>query len=176
MRSVPMSAGNPALLREFSPCSHEISARSRERIEQRVFLEHHADVRPHPQQIPFAHVVDALAVDDDRAGIDTFVNATATLPRSFIPIAARRASIGLRNAGGNRPPRPHFLAGRKLAEALTWFRAIPSGRASEKSAIFTRRLIRPTHTVTASCGNPAAVLREPVGAPCASRAPGPSAA
>ena len=40
-----------------------------QRIEQRAFLEQHADVGAHAQQLALGHLVDALAVDEDRARI-----------------------------------------------------------------------------------------------------------
>ncbi len=41
--------------------------RHRQRVEQRVFLEHHADVGAHLQEIELRHLIDALAVDENRA-------------------------------------------------------------------------------------------------------------
>ena len=41
----------------------------RQRIEERVLLEHHADVGAHAQQVALGQVVDALSVDGDRAGV-----------------------------------------------------------------------------------------------------------
>ena len=44
---------------------------NRQRIEERVLLEQHADVAAHTEQIALGHRVDALAVDDNGAGIRT---------------------------------------------------------------------------------------------------------
>ena len=40
-----------------------------QRIEQRALLKHHAEVGAHVHQIVFVHVVDALAVDENSAGV-----------------------------------------------------------------------------------------------------------
>ena len=40
-----------------------------ERVEQRAFLEHHADVMAHAHQLGLGHLVDAVAVHPDRAGV-----------------------------------------------------------------------------------------------------------
>ena len=41
----------------------------RQRIEQRALLEQHADVAAHAHEIALGHAIDALAIDENRAGV-----------------------------------------------------------------------------------------------------------
>ena len=59
-----------------------------ERIEQRVLLEHHADVGAHRSRSRSGIVVDALAVDEDRAGVRP-QQAENQLEHHRLPRAAR---------------------------------------------------------------------------------------
>ena len=40
-----------------------------ERVEERAFLEHHAEVLPHRHHLVFGQLIDALALDPDGAGV-----------------------------------------------------------------------------------------------------------